>query len=154
MSGAQPMLQVDQLVKRYGGLLATDNVSLSLQPGELHAIIGPNGAGKTTLIGQLGGEIPPLSGRVVFNGEDVTALGPRERLLQAHLALADRLDLAAGEDEPSHHALDDLVVVQRLAIEGDGLFGHRARLSGSKTNGGPSLGEARRDLTSARPLRG
>ena len=78
----QPMLQVDQLVKRYGGLLATDHVSLSLQPGELHAIIGPNGAGKTTLIGQLGGEIPPLSGRVVFNGEDITTLGPPERALR------------------------------------------------------------------------
>lgn len=77
-----PMLQINQLVKRYGGLLATDHVQLTLAPGELHAIIGPNGAGKTTLIGQLGGEVRPDSGSVWFNGEDVTALPPARRALK------------------------------------------------------------------------
>jgi branched-chain amino acid transport system ATP-binding protein len=76
------MLQINQLVKRYGGLLATDHVQLTLVPGELHAIIGPNGAGKTTLIGQLGGEVRPDSGSVWFNGEDVTHLPPARRALK------------------------------------------------------------------------
>ena len=76
------MLNIDTLVKRYGGLLATDHVSLSLAPGELHAIIGPNGAGKTTLIGQLGGEVTPDSGSIQFNGEDITALAPARRALR------------------------------------------------------------------------
>ncbi|AYQ26796.1 MULTISPECIES: ABC transporter ATP-binding protein [unclassified Polaromonas] len=79
MSGT---LQINQLVKRYGGLLATDHVSLSLAAGELHAIIGPNGAGKTTLIGQLGGEVAPDTGSVIFDGADITALKPAQRALR------------------------------------------------------------------------
>ena len=73
------VLQVEQLVKRYGGLLATDHVSMQLMPGELHAIIGPNGAGKTTLIGQLGGEVMPDAGRIIFDGHDISRLGPPQR---------------------------------------------------------------------------
>ena len=75
-------LQTQSLVKRYGGLLATDNVSLSLVHGELHAIIGPNGAGKTTLIGQLGGELQPDSGDIFLEGECVTALPAADRALR------------------------------------------------------------------------
>ena len=72
-------LQVAQLVKRFGGLVATDHLDLSLQPGELHAIIGPNGAGKTTLISQLCGELAPDEGRIVLDGQDVTTLPPFRR---------------------------------------------------------------------------
>ena len=75
-------LQTQALVKRYGGLLATDHVSLQLAQGELHAIIGPNGAGKTTLIGQLGGELRPDSGDVFLQGECVTPLGAADRALR------------------------------------------------------------------------
>jgi branched-chain amino acid transport system ATP-binding protein len=75
-------LQTQALVKRYGGLLATDHVSLHLAHGELHAIIGPNGAGKTTLIGQLGGELQPDSGDVFLQGECVTALPAADRALR------------------------------------------------------------------------
>lgn len=75
-------LQTQSLVKRYGGLLATDHVNLTLAHGELHAIIGPNGAGKTTLIGQLGGELQPDSGDVFLQGECVTALPVAERALR------------------------------------------------------------------------
>jgi branched-chain amino acid transport system ATP-binding protein len=70
------------LVKRYGGLLATDHVTMSLLPGELHAIIGPNGAGKSTLIGQLGGEVRPDSGRIEFMGTDISAMPPAQRALR------------------------------------------------------------------------
>jgi len=67
-------LQTQGLVKRYGALLVTDEVSLDIRPGELHAVIGPNGAGKTTLINQLSGELRSNEGRIVFDGNDVTAL--------------------------------------------------------------------------------
>ena len=76
------MLQIRQLTKRYGGLLATDQLSLSLAAGELHAIIGPNGAGKTTLIAQLSGEVVPDSGAIEFDGHDITALLPAQRALR------------------------------------------------------------------------
>jgi branched-chain amino acid transport system ATP-binding protein len=76
------MLQIRQLTKRYGGLLATDQLSLSLPAGELHAIIGPNGAGKTTLIAQLSGEVVPDSGAIEFDGHDITALLPAQRALR------------------------------------------------------------------------
>ena len=70
----EPVLSVRGLVKRFGGLTATDDFSIDVLPGELHALIGPNGAGKTTLIGQLIGEIRPDAGRILFMGEDVTRL--------------------------------------------------------------------------------
>jgi branched-chain amino acid transport system ATP-binding protein len=75
-------LVVDGLVKRFGGLLATDHVSLTLAPGEIHAVIGPNGAGKTTLINQLSGELMPDAGRIVLGGRDLTRLPPYQRALR------------------------------------------------------------------------
>ncbi len=71
---ADALLKVDGITKRFGGILASDRITLSVPAGELHAIIGPNGAGKTTLIGQLTGEITPTSGTVAFAGEDITAV--------------------------------------------------------------------------------
>jgi len=68
------MLQIRDLTKRFGGVLACDSISLDVPVGELHAIIGPNGAGKSTLIGQLAGEISPEEGRIFFNGRDITRL--------------------------------------------------------------------------------
>ncbi|MBN9426111.1 MAG: ABC transporter ATP-binding protein [Burkholderiales bacterium] len=68
-----PILETRSLVKRFGGLLATDQVSLQLAGKEVHALIGPNGAGKTTLIGQLSGELLPDEGQILIAGEDVTA---------------------------------------------------------------------------------
>jgi branched-chain amino acid transport system ATP-binding protein len=71
---ADALLQVSDLRKSFGALRATDGVSLEVRDGETHAIIGPNGAGKTTLISQLAGNLRPDDGRIVFAGEDVTAL--------------------------------------------------------------------------------
>jgi branched-chain amino acid transport system ATP-binding protein len=68
------LLQIEGLTKRFGGIVASENVTLDLRAGELHAIIGPNGAGKTTLIGQLTGEIRPDGGRIRFDGKDITGL--------------------------------------------------------------------------------
>ena len=72
-------LQLQNLRKSYGALRVTDDVTLTIEPGELHAIIGPNGAGKTTLIHQISGLARPDSGRVVFDGQDVTRLSMAER---------------------------------------------------------------------------
>src|SRR5688500_2536279 len=68
------LLQIEGLNKRFGGVIASDNVTLDIPEGELHAVIGPNGAGKTTLIGQLAGELAPDAGRIIFAGTDITAL--------------------------------------------------------------------------------
>lgn len=69
-----PLISAQGLVKRYGGVVATDHVSLELHKGEVMGIIGPNGAGKSTLIGLLGGALTPSEGRIAFNGEDVTRM--------------------------------------------------------------------------------
>jgi len=69
-----PLLEVDGLVKRYGGLTATDRLSLDVRRGELLAIIGPNGAGKTTLLSQLSGAVRPDAGCIRFDGGDVTTV--------------------------------------------------------------------------------
>jgi branched-chain amino acid transport system ATP-binding protein len=71
---AEPLLRVENLVRRFGGITATDNLSLEVAKGELHAIIGPNGAGKTTLITQLTGQLQPNSGTIHFGGRDITRL--------------------------------------------------------------------------------
>jgi branched-chain amino acid transport system ATP-binding protein len=82
---AEVLLAVEALTKRFGGVVASDAISLALPAGELHAIIGPNGAGKTTLIGELTGEITPDAGRIHFGGRDITAL-PVYRRSQIGLA--------------------------------------------------------------------
>lgn len=75
----KPLLQTRSIVKRYGGLLVTDEVSLDIAEFSVHAIIGPNGAGKTTLINQLSGELSSDRGQVFFGGEDVTDVGVHGR---------------------------------------------------------------------------
>ncbi len=79
------MLELRGLRKSFGGLVVTDDVSLTVLPGEIHAVIGPNGAGKTTLIHQVSGTLRPDSGAVLFGGEDVTAW-PMPRRARAGLA--------------------------------------------------------------------
>ena len=66
------MLKVNSLIKSFGGLLATDNLSFEVEVGTLHAVIGPNGAGKTTLIRQITGETKPDSGTIIFDGKDIS----------------------------------------------------------------------------------
>jgi branched-chain amino acid transport system ATP-binding protein len=74
------LLAAHGLRKRFGGVAATDGVSLTVAPGEVHALIGPNGAGKTTLIAQLSGTLAPDAGRIHFAGRDVTAMGQSARV--------------------------------------------------------------------------
>ncbi len=68
------MLELRNVSKRFGGVVATDDVTLEIARGEVHALIGPNGAGKTTLIGQISGQLPVDTGRILFEGEEITHL--------------------------------------------------------------------------------
>ena len=82
MTGTAPavaLLDVQQLSKRFGGVVASAGIDLRVHEGEVHALIGPNGAGKTTLVAQLAGQIRPDRGRIVFAGNDITQLSPHER---------------------------------------------------------------------------
>ena len=73
------LLEAQGLVKRFGGLVATNNLSLAVETGECHALIGPNGAGKSTLIAQLAGELHSDAGTIRFDGRDVSHLGMAAR---------------------------------------------------------------------------
>jgi len=81
----ETVLDIQGLQKSFGGVVATDSVTLGIEAGELHAIIGPNGAGKTTLIAQLSGDLAPDAGHVVFDGKDITSVPTHRR---SHFGLA------------------------------------------------------------------
>jgi branched-chain amino acid transport system ATP-binding protein len=117
---ADPLLRVENLVKRYGGILATDNLSLDVVPGELHAIIGPNGAGKTTLISQLTGQVMPNSGTISFGGRDVTKLPSYTR---------SRLGLARSFQITS--LLPDFTAADNVALAAQAHDGHSFRFWGN-----------------------
>src|SRR5260370_34037071 len=101
---AEPLLRGEGLTKRFGGVVASDQISMEVLRGELHAIIGPNGAGKTTLIGQLTGELAPDAGHIRFDGQDITPL-PAYRRSQLGLARSFQitsafLDFTTLDTEP------------------------------------------------------
>jgi branched-chain amino acid transport system ATP-binding protein len=100
-----PLLAVEGLVKRFGGLLATDHLSLDVGPGEVHAVIGPNGAGKTTLIGQLMGEIRSNAGTIRLGGEAIEGLDTARRV-----ALGLGRTFQITELLPEFTALDNVAV--------------------------------------------
>ena len=73
------LLQVSNVTRRFGDLIAVDTVSMTVEKGELRAVIGPNGAGKTTFFNLISGFLTPSSGRILFDGEDVTGMLPARR---------------------------------------------------------------------------
>ena len=75
-----PILETIGLEKRFGGIVAAHDVSLSIEKGARHALIGPNGAGKTTVINLLSGVLRPSAGRIMLEGRDITGLAPHERV--------------------------------------------------------------------------
>jgi branched-chain amino acid transport system ATP-binding protein len=74
-----PLLQLEELSKRYGALVVTDAVSLAVEKGEIVGILGPNGAGKTTLFNLVAGTVKPDKGRVLFKGDDISGAGAADR---------------------------------------------------------------------------
>lgn len=99
------VLEIAGLVKTFGGLTATDNVSLTVNAGEIHALIGPNGAGKSTLINQICGELIPNAGHIHLAGRDITKLPP-----------ADRVALGLGRTFQITSLLDDMTVRENLGL--------------------------------------
>lgn len=87
-----PILNVENVSKNFGAIAVSDNVHLTVAPGEFHALIGPNGAGKTTLIHQITGALFPDNGRIIFDGDDVTALRMH---IRARLGLARSFQITA-----------------------------------------------------------
>ena len=75
---APPILRVDHVTKRFGGLVAVDDVTFDVKRGEIFALIGPNGAGKTTLFNGITGIFPPTTGKIVFNGREITGAKPHQ----------------------------------------------------------------------------
>jgi branched-chain amino acid transport system ATP-binding protein len=129
---AEVLLRIDRLTKRFGGVIASDAITLEIERGELHAVIGPNGAGKTTLIGQLVGEIAPDDGRIHFDGRDITALPTYRR---SALGLARSFQITSLF--PDFSALDNVA----LAVQAHA--GHSFRF----------WRDARRDPTLREPAR-
>ena len=74
------LLKVENVAKHFGSLVAVNNVSMTVEPGELRAVIGPNGAGKTTFFNLISGFLRPSSGKIIFDGEDITDLLPARRV--------------------------------------------------------------------------
>lgn len=99
------VLEIKGLVKAFGGLTATDHVSLSVKTGEIHALIGPNGAGKSTLINQICGELSPNAGHIHLAGRDIT-----------HVSPAERVALGLGRTFQITSLLDDMTVRQNLGL--------------------------------------
>jgi branched-chain amino acid transport system ATP-binding protein len=110
---AEPLLRVKDLVRRFGGVTATDRVSLDVAEGELHAIIGPNGAGKTTLISQLTGHLTPHSGSIFLGGRDIT-----------HLAAWRRSALGLARSFQITSLLTDFTAADNVALAAQAHDGH------------------------------
>ncbi len=116
-SHAGPILQVTGLTKRYGGLVANLDIDFSVDHGEIRGIIGPNGAGKSTFFKMLTCEVLPTSGRIVFDGRDITSLG-----------VADACQLGLTKSYQINQLFDRLTVRQNLAIAALGELRGKFRL--------------------------
>jgi branched-chain amino acid transport system ATP-binding protein len=116
----EPLLRVQNLVRRFGGIVATDHVSLEIPRGELHAIIGPNGAGKTTLIAQLTGHLTPHAGSVFMGGRDITRLPAYRR---CGLGLARSFQITS--------LLSDFTAADNVALAAQAHSGHSFRFFGN-----------------------
>jgi branched-chain amino acid transport system ATP-binding protein len=111
------LLRVEAVSKHFGSLVAVDDVSMTVEPGELRAVIGPNGAGKTSFFNLISGFYQPTSGRIEFAGEDVTALLPARRVWRG---MARTFQIT--------EVFPELSVRENLRIPVEVAAGHRLRL--------------------------
>lgn len=107
------VLHTENLCKNYAGLAANMDLNLQLKKGEIHALIGPNGAGKSTAIAQLSGELPPTSGKVYFNAEDVT-----------HKPVFERARMGLSRSFQVTSVFDEMTVLDNLALAIQAHHGH------------------------------
>jgi branched-chain amino acid transport system ATP-binding protein len=142
------LLSLRGLRKRFGGLAVTDDVSLDVQPGEIHAVIGPNGAGKTTLINEISGVLAVDDGTILFGGRDITALSLPRR---ARLGLARSFQITSVI--PAFTALENVALaVQARAGSSFRFFrpaSSEARLNGPAMAALDQVGLAARAATPA-----
>ena len=123
------VLRIEHLQKSFGNLIVTNDMSLTFERGERHAIIGPNGAGKTSLLNQLGGQLAPDAGRILFDQRDITRLTPDRRCrlgmartyqrnnLFLNLSVFENVRLAVHAHEVGWR--DAIVPVTALTAEGE-----------------------------------
>ena len=135
---SEPLLRVSRLFKRFGGVNATDDLSLDVRVGEIHALIGPNGAGKTTFIGQLMGEIRPDAGDIHFDGASINALSTAARVRRG-IARTFQITELLSED----------TALANVALAVQAGQGHSFRFLGNAGVDPSLLGPAREYLTAA-----
>ena len=119
------LLQVKNASKQFGSLIAINNVSMTVEPGELRAVIGPNGAGKTTFFNLITGFLRPSSGQIIFDGEDVTALLPARRVWRG---MARTFQIT--------EVFPELTVFENLQIAVEVASGYRLRIWQSQDTAG------------------
>ncbi len=129
---ADALLAVEGLYKRFGGIVATDNLSMEVAPGEIHAVIGPNGAGKTSLIAQLSGMLRPDRGAIRFDGAEITRLSAPAR---ARRGLARSFQVTS--------ILRDFTALDNVALAVQARAGHSFRFW-RRARGDPRLREPAR----------
>jgi len=129
------MLETKSLVRRFGGLVATDNLDLTVLDCETHAIIGPNGAGKTTLVAQLAGELKPTSGQIFLAGKQIT-----------DLPMAARAKLGVARSFQITSLCGEYSAIENVALAVQAHRGHGFRMWGRVRSDQSLFASARRYL--------
>jgi branched-chain amino acid transport system ATP-binding protein len=119
------LLEVREVTRRFGGLVANADVSLAVRPGELLGLIGPNGAGKSTLFNLIAGAFPPTAGRILFEGRDITMLPAPQRC---------RLGIARTFQVP--RSFDSMTVIENVVV---GAFVRHTRAAAARQAAGDVL---------------
>ncbi len=131
----QPLLEVTDLNKNFGGIIATSRLYLSVEQGQVHAVIGPNGAGKTTLISQLSGQLKPTSGRIEFEGRNITGYSTARR---ARAGLARSFQITS--------VIMPMTLLENVMLAVQGSEGHSFRFWASVKRDGEMIDAAMKSL--------